>query len=353
MHAAKRMGVRLVGADKHRGRLDRQRATANQIATAARKVAGPGMFPRAKLTVITDTVGPMPTSKLGNRHLQSWMVKGQPEHIVVTCAPDKSAESSWKGFEVFARERGIELQRDATHQSVELVHDCGAEWITALGAHQQQGHAETRHSVRTISTRWPPGLNTPTAASEPRAGSDPVAAKTTAADLERHAEVEPRAEAEVCVEPRAEAEAGIVATPVGDAGDQQADEAGARDVNAVVALDLGPEMDRVPRRQRRPISCTDFRERLGECFTQCQRAGFVQRSATPHKDRKFEAHPSEGANRQLKVQMRLNLVGSRHRFEHWNLDAAGPCLTARRCLQSVCSHTSDPRALVPRIQPRR
>ena len=188
MHAAKRMGVRLVGSDQHRGRLDRQRATANQIATAARKVADPGIFPRAKLTVITDTVGPMPASTLGNRYMQSWVIKGQPGYIVVTCAPDKSAASSWAGFEVFARERGIELQRDAMHQSVELVHDCGTEY-------------------------------------------------------------------------------------------------------------------------------------LGEFLAQCQRAGFVQRSATPHKDRKFEAHPSEGANRQLEAQMRLNLVGSRRLFEHWDLDA--------------------------------
>ena len=188
MHAAKRMGVRLVGADQHRGRLDRQRATANQTATAARKVKDPGMFPRAKLIVITDTVGAMPVSKLGNRCLQSWVIKGQPGHVVVTCAPDKSAASSWAGFETFARERGIELQRDATHQSVELVHDCGTE-------------------------------------------------------------------------------------------------------------------------------C------LGEFLAQCQRAGFVQRSATPHKKRKFEAHPSEGANRHLEAQMRVNLVGARRSFEHWGLDA--------------------------------
>jgi hypothetical protein len=188
MHAAKRMGVRLVGSDQHRGRLDRQRATANQTATAARKVADPGIFPRAKLTVITDTVGQMPTSVLGNRYMQSWVIKGQPGYIVVTCAPDKSAASSWAGFETFARERGIELQRDAIHQSVELVHDCGTEY-------------------------------------------------------------------------------------------------------------------------------------LGEFLAQCQRAGFVQRSATPHKHRKFEAHPSEGANRQLEAQMRLNLVGARWAFEHWGLDA--------------------------------
>ena len=188
MHAAKRMGVRLTGSDAHRGRLDRQRATANQIATAARKVADPGIFPRARLTVITDTVGPMPVSALGNRYMQSWVIKGQPGYIVVTCSPDKSAASSWAGFEVFARERGIELQRDAIHQSIELVHDCGTEY-------------------------------------------------------------------------------------------------------------------------------------LGEFLTQCQRAGFVQRSATPHKDRKFEAHPSEGANRQLEAQMRINVVASRRLFEAEGLDA--------------------------------
>ena len=106
-----------MGSDKQRGRLDRQRTTANQVATAARKVADPGTFPRARLTVVTDAVGLMPTSKLGSRCLQSWMVKGQPEHVVVTCAPDKSAESLWKGFETFARERRTELQRDAMHQS--------------------------------------------------------------------------------------------------------------------------------------------------------------------------------------------------------------------------------------------
>ena len=188
MHAAKRMGVRLIGADGHRGRLDRERATANQIATAARKVADPGIFPRARLTVITDTVGPMPLSTLNNRYLQTWIVKGQPGFIVVTCSPDKSAASSWIGFETFARERGVELLRDAIHQSVELVHDCGTEY-------------------------------------------------------------------------------------------------------------------------------------LGEFLQQCQRAGFVQRSATPHKHRKFEAHPSEGANRRIEAQMRINLVGSRRRFEEWGMDA--------------------------------
>ena len=81
MHAAKRMGVRLTGSDAHRGRLDRQRATANQIATAARKVADPGIFPRARLTIITDTVGPMPVSALGNRYMQSWVIKGRKAQI--------------------------------------------------------------------------------------------------------------------------------------------------------------------------------------------------------------------------------------------------------------------------------
>ena len=62
-------------------------------------------------------------------------------------------------------------------------------------------------------------------------------------------------------------------------------------------------------------------ECLGEFLTQCQRAGFVQRSATPHKDRKFEAHPSEGANRQLEAQMRINVVAFRRLFEAAGLDA--------------------------------
>ena len=70
-----------------------------------------------------------------------------------------------------------------------------------------------------------------------------------------------------------------------------------------------------------PRNPRKFRLCLGEFLAQCQRAGFVQRSATPHKNRKFEAHPSEGANRQLEAQMRLNLVGSRRLFEHWDLDA--------------------------------
>lgn len=188
LHAAKRMGVRLIGAGSHRERLDRERATANQTATAARKVSDPGIFHRAQVTVITDTVGPLPVSALRNRYFQSWFLKGNPEYIVVTCSPDKSATSSWTGFEEFARTRGITLLRDAISQSVEFVHDAGTEY-------------------------------------------------------------------------------------------------------------------------------------LGVFLQQCQRAGFVQRSATPHKDRKFEAHPSEGANRRLQAQMRVNLVGARDRFAAWGLDA--------------------------------
>ena len=94
----------------------------------------------------------------------------------------------------------------------------------------------------------------PTAASRPPAGSTPaVAAATSTADPERRAGVEPRSDAEV----------GHAAPPVGDAGDRQADEAGERDVNAVVDFDLGPATDRVPRRQRRPIPHAEFRQRLG------------------------------------------------------------------------------------------
>ena len=186
--AAKRMGVRLVGADDHRGRLDHERATAIQTATAARKVADPGIFPRARVTVITDTVGPMPTSALGNIYFQSWFIKGQPGFIVATCAPDKSAASSWAGFEAFCKARGVEVLRDAIHQSIELVHDCGTEY-------------------------------------------------------------------------------------------------------------------------------------LGVFLQEARRAGFVQGSATPHKKKKFAAHPSEGANRRLEDQMRINLVGARRLFQAWGIDA--------------------------------
>jgi hypothetical protein len=188
MHAAKRMGVRLIGSEGHRSRLDHERATANQIATAARRVTDPGIFPRARTTVITDTVGPMPMSALGNRYLQSWFIKGRPGHITVTCAPDKSAAASWRGFQVFAQEHGIELQRDAIYQSLEVVHDCGTEY-------------------------------------------------------------------------------------------------------------------------------------LKEFLAESKRAGFAQRSATPHKNKKFEAHPSEGANRLLEAQTRINIVGARARFAAWDMDA--------------------------------
>ena len=186
--AAKRMGVRLVGADDHRGRLDHERATAMQTATAARKVADPGVFPRARVTVTTDTVGPMPTSALGNKYFQSWFIKGQPGFIIATCAPDKSAASSWAGFEAFCKERGVEVLRDAIHQSIELVHDCGTE-------------------------------------------------------------------------------------------------------------------------------C------LGVFLQEARRAGLVQGTATPHKKKKFAAHPSESANRRLEDQMRINLVGARRFFQAWHIDA--------------------------------
>lgn len=186
--AAKRMGVRLIGADSHRTSLDRERATANQTANPARVVNDPGIFPRARISVLTDTVGPLPISALHNRYFQSWFIKGQPEFLVVTCSSDKSAASSWTGFEEFARVRGVALIRDAIHQSLEIVHDAGTEY-------------------------------------------------------------------------------------------------------------------------------------LGDFLKQCQRAGFVQRASTPYKEKKFGAHPSEGANRRLQSQMRSNLVGARANFAAWEIDA--------------------------------
>ena len=114
----------------------------------------------------------------------------------------------------------------------------GTRGATALGA----------RSVG-VSTRRPPGLTAPAAASKPPAGRAPaVAAATAPADPEQHAEVEPRSDDE----------AGHAAPPVSDAGDRQAGDAGERDVNAVVDSDLGPATDRAPRQQRRPISCVSF-----------------------------------------------------------------------------------------------
>ena len=80
-------------------------------------------------TVKTDTMGPLPLSALKNRYMQSWYIVGSPEYIVVTFAPDKSAASSWTGFEEFCRERGVTVMRDSIAQSISLEHDNGSEYL--------------------------------------------------------------------------------------------------------------------------------------------------------------------------------------------------------------------------------